>query len=54
MSIKTQLRLAASRKGRILFHIIGLAMDHKFALHFKGVWREVTLQGKSNPFVVSA
>ena len=50
MSIQTELRLAASRTGRIVFHVIGLSMDHKFVLHFKGIWREVTLQGKANPF----
>ena len=44
MSLNTELKLAETRHGRIIIHLMGLA-DHHLKSHLKGIWREVTLQG---------
>ena len=51
MSTSTQLRLVASRQGRVFLHVVMLAHDHKIKWHSKGIWREIIFQGKANPFV---
>ena len=52
MSTDMQLKLAASRKGRVFLHAIMFAHDHRWTQHARGVWREVTLQGVANPFAM--
>ena len=55
MSSKTELRLAASRQGRIMIHFICSCQGWRnLSFHVKGIWREVTFQGKKNPFAVHA
>jgi len=40
MSIQVQLRLAATRHGRIALHIATMVIDKNLPLHARGVLRE--------------
>ena len=54
MSTDTQLRLAASRTGRVFIHVIMFAKDHRWASHSQGIWRKISRQGVANPFAMKS
>jgi len=41
MSIETQMKLAGTRVGRVVLHLVGLAMDKRVKWHYQGIMREV-------------
>ncbi len=49
MNTGTQMKLAETRMGRVLIHVLAMASGG-FYWHAQGIWREVMRQGKANPF----
>jgi len=41
MTLQTKLKLAMTRKGRIILHFLCFLRDYKFLWHLKGVLREL-------------
>lgn len=41
MSIKTEMKLAGSRKGRVILHLAAFAKDLRFGWHLDGIVREL-------------
>jgi len=41
MTSKRQMRLIATRQGRIVIHIISCIKDHHLAWHLRGIYRDL-------------